>query len=77
MRSAQRRAIALAEEIKRRAAGPDHMAFDAVTWADLGRILEAMERTGRPDLLPVAFIDVGSAYRLVAPVDPRHVNRRS
>ena len=37
-------AIALAEEIKRRAAGPDHMAFDAVTWRDLGRILEATER---------------------------------
>ena len=37
-------AIVLAEEIHRRAAGPDHMAFDAVTWRDLGRILEVTER---------------------------------
>ena len=56
MRISTAAAIALAEEIKRRAAGSDHMAFDAVTWRDLGRILEAMERTGRPDLLPVALI---------------------
>ena len=56
MRISTAAAIALAEEIKRRATGPDHMAFDAVTWADLARILEAMERTGRPDLLPVAII---------------------
>ena len=56
MRISTAAAIALAEEIKRRATGPDHMAFDAVTWRDLGRILEAMERTGRPDLLTVAII---------------------
>ena len=37
-------AVVLAEEIQRRAAGPDHMAFDAVTWSDLARILEATER---------------------------------
>ena len=36
MRISTAAAIALAEEIKRRAAGPDHMAFDAVTWRDLG-----------------------------------------
>ena len=48
-------AIALAEEIKRRATGPDHMAFDAITWMDLKRILEVMERRG-PHVLPVATI---------------------
>ena len=53
---AEAAAIVLAEEIRRRAAGPDHMAFDAVTWRDLGRMLEVMDRTGRPDLLPVAII---------------------
>ncbi len=37
-------AIVLTEEIHRRAAGPDHMAFDAVTWSDLALILEATER---------------------------------
>ncbi len=37
-------AIALAQEIRRRAAGPDHVAFDAVTWFDLARILETTER---------------------------------
>ena len=37
-------AIALAEEVRRRATGPDHIAFDAVTWRDLGRILQAIER---------------------------------
>ena len=47
MRISTAAAIALAEEIKRRAAGPDHMAFDAVTWRDLGRILEATERWSR------------------------------
>ena len=31
---AEAAAIVLAEEIQRRAAGPDHMAFDAVTWSD-------------------------------------------
>ena len=36
-------AMVLAEEIHRRAAGPDHMAFDAVTWFDLARILETTE----------------------------------
>ena len=41
---AEAAAIVLAEEIRRRAAGPDHMAFDAVTWSDLARILEATER---------------------------------
>ena len=45
MRQAQEAAaIVLAEEIRRRAAGPDHLAFDAVTWRDLGRILQAIER---------------------------------
>ena len=56
MRTSTAAAIALAEEAKRRAQGPDHVAFDAVTWRDLSRMLEAMERTGRPDLLPVAII---------------------
>ena len=36
MRISTAAAIALAEEIKRRAQGPDHMAFDAVTVAGLG-----------------------------------------
>ncbi len=45
MRQAQEAAaIVLAEEVRRRADGPDHIAFDAVTWRDLGRILEALER---------------------------------
>ena len=48
-------AIALAAEIKRRAQGPDHVAHDAITWRDLGRVLEATERRG-PHVLPVALI---------------------
>ena len=37
-------AIVLAEEVRRRAAGPDHMAFGAVTWRDLGHAMNAVER---------------------------------
>ena len=51
---AEASAIVLAEEIRRRAAGPDHMAFDAVTWSDLGRILEATERWAARSTAPMA-----------------------
>lgn len=51
---AEASAIVLAEEIQRRAAGPDHMAFDAVTWSDLGRILEATERWAARSTDPMA-----------------------
>ena len=36
-------ATVLAEEIRRRAVGPGHFATAAVTWQDLGRVLEEME----------------------------------
>ena len=37
-------ATVLAEEIRRRAGGPGHIANAAVTWQDLRRVLEEMER---------------------------------
>ena len=60
-------AVVLAEGVRRRAAGPDHIAYDAVTSRDLGRILRALEaravlmdspRDVARDVLPLAL----SAY---------------
>ena len=53
-------AIVLAEEIHRRAMGPDHMALDAVTWFDLARILDTTERWARQSADPV-----GTARRIL------------
>ena len=59
--------VVLAEEVRRRAAGPDHIAYDAVTWRDLDRVLRALEtqailvdspRDAARDVLPLAL----SAY---------------
>ena len=36
--------MVLVEGVQRWATGPDHIVFDAVTWRDPGRILEALER---------------------------------